>query len=131
MVGKEERKKKGYLIAKALHQFMWASILASVASQIAMTTDAIVVSQFIGPEAISAINLTTPVVIFFNFLMMLFGMGGSVLVARSLGERDAQTANKVFTSTLIGVIAVGVFFSALLLFFCPQVASFITNDTFS
>ena len=66
MIGKEERKKKGYLISKALHQFMWASILASVASQIAMTTDAIVVSQFIGPEAISAINLTVPVVIFFN-----------------------------------------------------------------
>ena len=129
MVGKEERKKKGYLIAKALHQFMWASILASVASQIAMTTDAIVVSQFIGPEAISAINLTMPVVIFFNFLMMLFGMGGTVLVARSLGERDAQTSNKVFSSTLIGLIAVGVFFSALLLFFSPQVASFITNDT--
>ena len=129
MIGKEERKKKGYLIAKALHQFMWASIMASVASQIAMTTDAIVVSQFIGPEAISAINLITPVVIFFNFLMMLFGMGGSVLVARSLGERDAQTANKIFSSTLIGVIAVGVFFSALLLIFSPQVASFITNDT--
>jgi Na+-driven multidrug efflux pump/anti-sigma regulatory factor (Ser/Thr protein kinase) len=30
---------------------------------------------------------------------------------------------------LIGVIAIGVFFSALLLFFSPQVASFITNDT--
>ena len=129
MVGKEERKKKGYLIAKALHQFMWASILASVASQIAMTTDAIVVSQFIGPEAISAINLTVPVVIFFNFLMMLFGMGGSVLVARSLGERDAQTANKIFTSTMIGLFVVGVFFSILLLYFSPQVASFITNDT--
>ena len=129
MNNQEERKKKGYLIAKALHQFMWASILASLASQIAMTTDAIVVSQFIGPEAISAINLTMPVVIFFNFLMMLFGMGGSVLVARSLGERDEQTTNKVFTSTLIGLIVVGVFFSALLLIFSPQVASFITNDT--
>ena len=129
MKGQEEGKKKGYLIAKALHQFIWASILASVASQIAMTTDAIVVSQFIGPEAISAVNLTMPVVIFFNFLMMLFGMGGTVLVARSLGERDAQTANKIFTSTLIGLIVVGVFFSALLLIFSPQVASFITNDT--
>ena len=129
MKEQEERKKKGYLIAKALHQFMWASILASLASQIAMTTDAIVVSQFIGPEAISAINLTMPVVIFFNFLMMLFGMGGSVLVARSLGERDEQTTNHVFTSTLIGLTVVGVFFSALLLFFSPQVASFITNDT--
>ena len=129
MKSREEGKKKDYLIAKALHQFMWASILASVASQIAMTTDAIVVSQFIGPEAISAVNLTMPVVIFFNFLMMLFGMGGSVLVAKSLGERDAETANKVFTSTLIGLIIVGVFFSALLLIFSPQVASFITNDT--
>ena len=129
MKGQEEGKKKDYLIAKALHQFMWASILASVASQIAMTTDAIVVSQFIGPEAISAVNLTMPVVIFFNFLMMLFGMGGSVLVAKSLGERDAQTTNKVFSSTLIGLIIVGVSFSVLLLIFSPQVASFITNDT--
>lgn len=129
MKEKKERNKKDYLIAKALHQFMWASILASLASQIAMTTDAIVVSQFIGAEAISAINLTMPVVIFFNFLMMLFGMGGSVLVAKSLGERDAQTTNKVFTSTLIGMTAVGGGCSALLLAFCPQVASFITSDT--
>ena len=30
MKGQEEGKKKDYLIAKALHQFMWASILASV-----------------------------------------------------------------------------------------------------
>lgn len=129
MKKKEEQKKKDYLIAKALHKFMWASILAAMASQIAITTDAIVVSQFIGPEAISAVNLTMPVVIFFNFLMMLFGMGGSVLVARSLGERDTQTTNYVFTSTLIGLVVVGVFFSALLLIFSPQVASFITNDT--
>ena len=42
---------------------MWASILASVTSQIAMTTDAIVLSRFIGPEAISAVNLTMPVII--------------------------------------------------------------------
>ena len=129
MKNQEERKKKDYLIAKALHKFMWASILASVASQIAMTTDAIVVSQFIGPEAISAINLTMPIVIFFNFLMMLFGMGGSVLVAKSLGERDAQTTNRVFSSTIIGLIVVGVFSSVVLLLFSPQVASFITNDT--
>ena len=129
MKDKEERKKKDYLIAKALHKFMWASILASVASQIAMTTDAIVVSRFIGPEAISAINLTMPVVIFFNFLTMLFGMGGSVLVAKSLGERDAQTTNNVFTATIIGLVAIGVFFSMTLLFFSPQLASFITNDT--
>lgn len=124
-----DRSKKGYLIAKALHKFMWASIMASVTSQIAMTTDAIVVSQFIGPEAISAINLTMPVVIFFNFLTMLFGMGGSVLVAKSLGERDAKTTSQVFSSTLIGLIVVAVSFTLLFLLFSSDIAYFITSGS--
>ena len=121
--------KKGYLISKALHKFMWASILASVTSQIAMTTDAIVLSRFIGPEAISAVNLTMPVVIFFNFLTMLFGVGGSVLVAKSLGERDEKTTRLVFSSTLIGLTIVGILFSLLFLLFSSDIAYFITSGS--
>lgn len=129
MVTGEDRGKKGYLIAHALHKFMWASILASVTSQIAMTTDAIVLSQFIGPEAISAVNLTMPVVIFFNFLTMLFGVGGSVLVAKSLGERDEKTTNLIFSSTLVGLTVVAVLFSLLFLLFSSEIAYFITSGT--
>ena len=124
-----DRSKKGYLISKALHKFMWASILASVTSQIAMTTDAIVLSQFIGPEAISAVNLTMPVIIFFNFLTMLFGVGGSVLVAKSLGERDEKTTRLVFSSTLIGLTVVAVLFSLLFLLFSSDIAFFITSGS--
>lgn len=124
-----DRSKKGYLIAKALHKFMWASILASVTSQIAMTTDAIVLSRFIGPEAISAVNLTMPVIIFFNFLTMLFGIGGSVLIARSLGERDEKRTRLIFSSTLIGLTVIAVLFSLLFLLFCSDIAFFITNGS--
>ena len=90
MGGKDEQKKKDYLIAKALHKFMWASILASLASQIAMTTDAIVVSQFIGPEAISAINLTMPVTLWLMYLALpdepgfAFGLAAAALWPGSL-----------------------------------------------
>jgi len=124
-----DRNKNAYLIAHALHKFIWASILASVTSQIAMTTDAVVVSRFIGPDAIAAVNLTMPVMIFFNFLTMLFGVGGSVLVAKSLGERDAKTTSQVFLSTIVGVSGVAIFFSILFLLFCPQIAHFITSGS--
>lgn len=124
-----DRNKNAYLIAHALHKFIWASILASVTSQIAMTTDAVVVSRFIGPDAIAAVNLTMPVMIFFNFLTMLFGVGGSVLVAKSLGERDAKTTMQVFQSTIVGVSGVAIFFSILFLLFCPQIAHFITSGS--
>lgn len=49
------------MVSKALRTFMWASILAALAGQIATTTDAIVVSHLIGPDAISAVNLVMPV----------------------------------------------------------------------
>ena len=51
-------RRNGYLVSKALRTFMWASILAALAGQIATTTDAIVVSHLIGPDAISAVNVT-------------------------------------------------------------------------
>jgi putative MATE family efflux protein len=117
------------LIAKALHKFMWASILASVSSQIATTTDAIVLSRFIGPEAISAVNLTIPVIIFFNFLTMLFGIGGSVLIARSLGERDEKKTRLIFSSTLIGLSVIAISFSLLFLLFSSDIACFITSGS--
>ena len=54
-------KRNGYLISKALHTFMWASILSSVAQMLSTLVDAVVVSNLIGPDAISAVNVSVPV----------------------------------------------------------------------
>ena len=44
-------KRNGYLISKALHTFMWASILSSVAQLLSTLVDAVVVSNLIGLDA--------------------------------------------------------------------------------
>ena len=44
-------KRNGYQISKALHTFMWASILSSVAQLLSTLVDAVVVSNLIGPDA--------------------------------------------------------------------------------
>ena len=80
-------KRNGYLISKALHTFMWASILSSVAQLLSTLVDAIVVSNLIGPDAISAVNVSVPVLSMVGCFAILPGIGGSIVAAKAMGLR--------------------------------------------
>ena len=116
-----------YLVTRALKTFMWGSILAAVSSQVATTTDAIVVSNLIGPAAISAINLMTPILTVFSCLMILFGIGASIIAAKAIGRRDDDAANGVFTASIISSASIGVFFAILTYIFSPFIVRVLTG----
>lgn len=97
-------KRNSYLVSKALNTFMLASVLASLAQRLATMTDAIVVSNLICSDAISAINVVTPLITLFPAISILFGTGGSILAAKALGRRDGDEANRVFTASLVGAL---------------------------
>ena len=118
-------KRNGYLVSKALKNFMLASILTALAQQVATTTDAIVVSHLIGPDAISAVNLVTPVLTLCTCLGFLFGTGGSVVAAKAMGRRDMVTANYVFTAAMTATVVIGFLFSIAGFLFAPEITSFI------
>ena len=63
-----ENKRNSYIISKALYRFVFASILTAAAGQLASTFDAIVVAQFVGEEAVSALSLVMPVTTFISCL---------------------------------------------------------------
>ena len=98
--------RSSYLISKALRNFMMASVLAAVAAQAATTTDAIVVSHFVGPDAMSAINLCIPVLQIFACIAILFGIGGSVVAAKAIGERDSCVLPSVRTSLMVMSVSI-------------------------
>lgn len=93
-------KRNGYLISKALHTFMWASILSSVAQLLSILIDAIVVSNLIGPDAISAVNVSVPVLPLVGCLGALIGVGGSIVAAKAMGLRNMEETNRVFSVSL-------------------------------
>ena len=119
--------RKPYIITRALKTFMWGSILAAVSSQIATTTDAIVVSNLIGPDAISAINLMTPVLTVFSCMMILFGIGASIIAAKAIGRRDEETANGVFTAAIISSAGSGVIMAVFTYIFSPIIVDLLTG----
>lgn len=116
-----------YLVTKALKTFMWGSILAAVSSQIATTTDAIVVSNLIGPDAISAINLMMPILTIFTCLMILFGIGASILAAKAIGRRNEKEANGIFTTAVLSSFVSGVIVAFFIYIFSPAIVDALTN----
>ena len=62
--------------------------------------DTIFVGQWIGSNAIAAINVVLPVSFFIAALGMSIGMGGGSIISRALGGNEKARANKVFGNQL-------------------------------
>ena len=105
------KRRNSYLISRALHTFMWASILSSVAQLLSTLIDAIVVSNLIGPDAISAVNVSVPVLSLVSCLAILLGVGGSIVAAKAMGLRNMEETNRVFSVSLKTTLIFGLFIS--------------------
>lgn len=83
--------------------------------------DTIFVGQWIGANAIAAINVVLPVSFFIAALGMAIGMGGGSIISRALGSDNKLLANNVFgnqiTLTLISTLS----FMSLGLFFLESI----------
>lgn len=93
--------RKEYITSRALRNFLAASIMTSLAGQLAVTTDAVIVSHMIGPDAVSAINMVMPLTMLFSCASILLGLGGSVLAAKAMGEHNGALVNRIFTVALM------------------------------
>jgi len=71
--------------------------------------DTVFVGQWIGPNAIAAINVVLPVSFFIGALGMAIGIGGSSIISRALGDQNIEKAQKTFgnQSTLTLLFTVG------------------------
>jgi Na+-driven multidrug efflux pump/anti-sigma regulatory factor (Ser/Thr protein kinase) len=118
-------KRNSYLVSKALKTFMLASVLASLAQRLATMTDAIVVSNLIGPDAISAINVVTPIITLFPTISILFGIGGSIMAAKAIGRRDADEANRIFTTSLSAAFVCSAVLSIALFLLTPDIVALV------
>jgi putative MATE family efflux protein len=63
--------------------------------------DTIFVGQWIGANAIAAINVVLPVSFFIAALGMAIGLGGSSIISRSIGRNDFARATKTFGNQIV------------------------------
>ncbi len=120
--------RNSYIINKAFNYYITASILTAVVSQLAVMTDAIIVGQFISPEALSAINAATPLTMVVNAMYLLFVMGANVRLARLIGKRDTDGVRNLFSSIVWSVVPVGILITLALIAFVEPISVFLCGE---
>ncbi len=105
-----------------LKLFFLASLPGAVsmlASALYQTIDGIFVGQFLGPTAFAALNLAMPFVIINFALADLIGVGASVPISISLGKKQNDHANNIFTCACLMIVGSGIVIGAALFLLAP------------
>lgn len=81
------------LIPKLLIRHAVPSSIGILVMSLNILIDTIFVGQWIGPDAIAAINVVLPVSFFIAALGMSIGVGGASIISRALGNNEKKKSN--------------------------------------
>lgn len=93
--------------------------ISMFASSLYVIIDGILLGKIAGETAFAALNLAMPFVIINFALADLIGVGSSVLIALSLGKKESEEANNLFTISCLLIVLTGVIIGALLYVTAP------------
>ena len=82
--------------------------ICMLASALYQLIDGIFVGRFLGETAFAAINLAMPFVIINFSLADLIGVGSSVPISITLGKKDDEEANNIFSCACLMIAGAGV-----------------------
>ncbi|WP_195986580.1 MATE family efflux transporter [Clostridium sp. D53t1_180928_C8] len=70
--------------------------------------DGIFISNFVGTDALSAVNLISPFIMVISTIGIMLATGGSAIVARKMGERKSKESRENFSLLVLMGIVVGI-----------------------
>jgi len=109
----QEIKLSDHFTYKKLIRFVLPSIIMMIFTSIYGVVDGLCVSNFVGKTPFAALNLIMPFIMVLGAFGFMLGAGGSALVAKTLGERDGERANRYFTMLITLDIISGVILSVV------------------
>lgn len=101
----------------SLLKFALPIIIANIFMSIYSTIDGVFVSNFIGTDALSAVNIVMPLLMISIAVGTMFGSGGNALISKKLGEGKTQEARKNFTLLILTTIIVSYIISIICFIF--------------
>lgn len=88
-------------------RFAVPTIAMSVFMSFYTMVDGLFVSNLIGTDALSAINLTAPVIQLVTAVSTMLATGGSAVIMKKMGERKMEEAREDFTFLILVNVVVG------------------------
>ena len=115
--------------AASLLKFAAPTILSMLLMEVFGIVDGLFVVRLIGTDALSAVNITFPIILMSLAVGMMFSSGGSALVARRLGQKREREARRNFSLIALSAFVSGGAMAALGLKFLKPLLYFLgSND---
>lgn len=120
--------RKSYLIKQAVRTYVIASVLTTAVGQLNGLIDSVILGNLIGPEALSAVALSLPVITLSSLVYVLFGSGASILAGKAIGERDWERASRIFTISMGVLFIVGILVGIVSWYMSDRITAIICDD---
>lgn len=98
---------------KNVLKFAIPTIVMTVFMSFYTMVDGLFVSNLVGTAALSAVNLTAPVIALVTAISTMLATGGSAVIMKKMGEQKTKEANEDFTFLIIVNVIVGFIMSCL------------------
>ncbi|MCR5663175.1 MAG: MATE family efflux transporter [bacterium] len=103
--------------------FTLPSIIMNVFTSMYSIVDGYFVANFAGKTEFAAVNLIMPVMTILGTFGYMFGAGGSALIAKTLGEKNNERANRLFSLFVLLSFVFGVLTMVLGFMFMEPITS--------
>lgn len=105
-----------------LIRFVMPSIAMMLCTSLYSIVDGFFVSNYVGKTSFAAVNLMMPVLMAVGAVGFMIGTGGTAIVARTIGEKRGEDANRYFSMLVYSGIILSVVISTLGFIFMPDIA---------
>lgn len=116
-------------VGKAVLQNALPAMAAMLMVLIYNLADTFFIGQTHDALQVAAVSLATPVFLLFMAVGTIFGIGGTSVISRAMGEGRKDYAKKVSAFCMWSCVAVGVVMSAVFLIFIDQILALVGAST--
>ncbi|WP_405306055.1 MATE family efflux transporter [Methanobrevibacter sp.] len=113
------------LLRSKFGEFFFPTLFTSMAGNICLFVDGLMVSFLLGASNLAPIQIVAPVITFVNLIYWMIGLGGSVLCSVSKAEFDDERSNSYFSVSIISLVSIGILITILGLLFSGNIAKFL------
>ena len=115
-------------LRKQFFRFSTATVASLMVFSLYSIVDGLFVARGVGEYAMSAVNLSVPFITLLFSIAVIFAVGTSTIIAYLLGQKNAQSANKLFSQNLVTLAVIGITISILVLVFTKPFALLLGAD---
>ena len=107
----------------SLLKFAFPSIIMMIFMSLYSIVDGFFIAQYVDSMALSAANIVYPAVSILLAVGIMFGTGGSAVVAAKIGQEKQEEANRNFSALTLTTLIIGILGAVLGNLFCRQICS--------